>query len=48
MLVEKSPPSVVIVGIEPKLLEEPLLEVAVKEEWERQDYSYRVIAYFKP
>jgi hypothetical protein len=45
------PPSAVIVGVEPKyfsFLEEPLLESAVKPDWERKVYENGVTAYFRP
>ena len=49
-LLEKSPPSAVILGFERgKLatLEAPL-KVIVKPDWERKDYGNRFVAYFKP
>jgi len=47
-LVEKSPPAVVIVGVEMEFLEEHLLKTAVKPDWERKVYENGVAAYFRP
>jgi hypothetical protein len=49
-LLEKSPPSAVILGVERgKLasLEAPLKAI-VKSDWQRKDYENRFVAYFKP
>ena len=49
-LLEKSPPSVVILGVELKFLEEPLFEKAVRpnrEKWEKKIYDDGLIVYFK-
>jgi hypothetical protein len=49
-LLEKSPPSAVILGIERgklALLETPLKAV-VMPDWQRKDYGNRFVAYFKP
>jgi hypothetical protein len=47
-LVEKSPPAVVIVGVEMEFLEEHLLKTAVKPDWERKVYENGVTSYFRP
>jgi 4-amino-4-deoxy-L-arabinose transferase-like glycosyltransferase len=47
-LVEKSPPAVVIVGVEMEFLEEHLFKTAVKPDWERKVYENGVTAYFRP
>jgi hypothetical protein len=47
-LVEKSPPAVVIVGVEMEFLEEHLFKTAVKPDWERKVYENGVVAYFRP
>ena len=53
-LIEKSPPSAVILGVERgrlAFLEEPLFESAVqpdKENWERKTYENGLVAYFSP
>lgn len=47
-LVEESPPSAVILGVEPEFLETPLFEAAVKANWERRTYGNGVTVYFKP
>ena len=46
-LLEKSPPSAVILGVEPGFLEEPLFQAAVKPDWERQAYDDGPIVYFR-
>ena len=46
-LVEKSPPSAVIVGVEMKFLEEPLIQTAVKPDWERKVYENGPVVYFR-
>jgi hypothetical protein len=47
-LVEKSPPAVVIVGVEMEFLEDHLFKTAVKPDWERKIYENGVVAYFRP
>jgi hypothetical protein len=47
-LVEKSPPAVVIVGVEMEFLEEHLFKTAVKPDWERKVYENGVVVYFRP
>ena len=47
-LLEKSPPSAVILGVEMRRLEEPIFESIVKPDWERKVYENGLIAYFKP
>ena len=47
-LLEKSPPSAVILGVEMRRLEEPIYESIVKPDWERKVYENGLIAYFKP
>jgi hypothetical protein len=49
-LLERAPPSAVILGIEFDFLEEPLFEIAVqpeRENWERKVYENGLIVYFK-
>jgi hypothetical protein len=47
-LVEKSPPAVVIVGVEMEFLEEHLFKTVVKLDWERKDYENGPRVYFRP
>jgi len=47
-LIEKSPPAVVIVGVEMEFLEEHLFKTAVKPDWERKVYENGTVAYFRP
>jgi hypothetical protein len=47
-LVEKSPPSAVILGVEPEFLEEALFRAVVKTDWERRTYEGGVTVYFRP
>jgi hypothetical protein len=47
-LVEKSPPSAVILGVEPEFLEEALFRAVVKADWERRTYEGGVTVYFRP
>ena len=49
-LVEKSPPSTVILGVEMEVLEEPLFETAIQPDeknWERKVYESGPIVYFR-
>jgi len=46
-LVENEPPSAVIVNVEMKFLEEPLLKTAVKPDWERKVYENGPVVYFR-
>jgi len=49
-LIEKSPPSAVILGVEMKLLEPPLFQTAIQPDeknWERKVYKDGPIVYFK-
>lgn len=49
-LLEKSPPSAVILGVELEFLEDPLLKTAVtpdRQKWERKVYEDGPIVYFK-
>ena len=49
-LIEKSPPTVVILGVEPEFLEAPLFEAAVKpdrERWNRKIYKNGPVVYFR-
>jgi ABC-type multidrug transport system fused ATPase/permease subunit len=47
-LVEKDPPSAVIVNVEKmKFLEEPLFKTAVKPDWERKVYENGPVVYFR-
>ena len=45
-LIEKSPPSAVILGVEMRRLEEPILESAVRPNWERKVYENGIVVYF--
>jgi len=47
-LVEKSPPSAVILGVEPEFLEAALFEAAVEPDWERKSYDDGITVYFSP
>ncbi len=47
-LLEKSPPSAVILGTEMRRLEEPIFESIVKPDWERKVYENGPIVYFRP
>jgi len=47
-LLEKSPPSAVILGVEMRRLEEPIFESIVKPDWERKVYENGFIVYFRP
>ena len=46
-LLEKEPPSAVIVNIEMKFLEEHLIKTAVKPDWERKVYENGPVVYFR-
>jgi hypothetical protein len=47
-LVEKEPPSAVIINVEGmKFLEESLFNTAVKPDWERKVYKYGPVVYFR-
>jgi hypothetical protein len=48
LLLEASPPSAVIVGVEFEFLEEALLESTVKPDWERKVYQDGPVVYFRP
>ena len=47
-LLEKSPPSAVILGVEMRRLEEPIFESIVKSDWERKVYENSIVVYFRP
>jgi len=47
-LLEKSPPSAVILGVEMRRLEEPIFESTVKPDWERKVYENGIVVYFRP
>jgi hypothetical protein len=47
-LLEESPPSAVIVGVEFEFLEKPLLESAIKPDWERKVYQNGPVVYLRP
>jgi hypothetical protein len=47
-LLEKSPPSAVILGMEMRRLENPIFESIVKPDWERKVYENGPIVYFRP
>jgi 4-amino-4-deoxy-L-arabinose transferase-like glycosyltransferase len=47
-LVEKSPPSSVILGVELGFLEEPLFEAVVRPDWQSKSYDYGPTTYFRP
>jgi len=46
-LVEKEPPSAVIVNVEMRVLEEDLIKMAVKPDWERRVYENGPVVYFR-
>jgi len=46
-LLENSPPSAVILGVEMRRLEEPIFESVVKSDWQRKLYENGLIAYFR-
>ena len=46
-MVEKEPPSAVIVNVEMKRLEEDLIKTAVKPDWERKVYDDGPVVYFR-
>jgi hypothetical protein len=46
-LVEKSPPAAVILNVEPKFLEEPLFQTAVKADWRVEAYGNGPVVYFE-
>ena len=46
-LVEKEPPSAVIVNVEMKFLEDDLIKMAVKPDWERKVYENGPVVYFR-
>jgi hypothetical protein len=47
-LLEKNPPSAVILGVEMQRLEAPILESVVRADWQRKNYQDGPTAYFKP
>ena len=47
-LLEKTPPSAVILGVEMQRLESLILEVVVESDWEKQDYENGPTVYFRP
>jgi hypothetical protein len=47
-LVQKTPPSAVILGAEPEFLEAGLFKAAVEADWERQTYDNGITVYFRP
>ena len=47
-LLEKNPPSAVILGVEMQNLEQPILESVVKPDWERRDYANGPTVYYRP
>jgi hypothetical protein len=47
-LVEKLPPSAVILGVEPEFLETVLFKTAVKTDWERRTYDDSITVYLRP
>jgi hypothetical protein len=47
-LIESNPPSAVILGTEPKLLEEPILKQVAGADWRREDYGENLpVIYFR-
>ena len=46
-LVEKEPPSAAIVNVEMKFLEDDLIKMAVKPDWERKVYENGPVVYFR-
>lgn len=47
-LLRRNPPSAVILGTEPKFLEQPLFESALSTDWKTKTYYNGVTAYFRP
>jgi 4-amino-4-deoxy-L-arabinose transferase-like glycosyltransferase len=47
-LLEKNPPSAVILGVEMQRLEQPILESVVKANWQRVNYEDGPTVYFRP
>jgi hypothetical protein len=47
-LLEKNPPSAVILGVEMGRLEEPIYKTVVTPDWKIKDYENGPIAYFRP
>ncbi len=47
-LLEEQPASAVILGVEPEVLEEPLFNMAVGDDWEKHVYEDGITVYFKP
>ena len=47
-LLEKSPPSAVILGVEMRRLEEHIFESIVKPDWEGKVYENGIVVYFRP
>jgi hypothetical protein len=47
-LLEISPPSAVILGVEMRRLEGPIFESVVKPDWKRKLYENGLVAYFRP
>ena len=49
-LLDNSPPTAVVLGVEPKVLEDPLFQTAIypsREKWERKSYENGPIVYFR-
>jgi hypothetical protein len=47
-LTDEFPPTAVILGTEPRGLEEPLYNAAVKPDWKRANYPQGIVVFFKP
>jgi hypothetical protein len=47
-LVEKKPPSAVVLGVEMGRLEEPIYKLVITPDWKIKDYENGPIAYFRP
>lgn len=47
-VLKNSPPAAVVLGVEMKRLEQPILESVVKPGWERKNYENGEAAYFRP
>ncbi|MHC4310271.1 MAG: hypothetical protein ACYSSN_10025 [Planctomycetota bacterium] len=47
-LTNEFPPSAIILGTEPRGLEEPIYNTAVKPDWKRANYPQGIVVFFKP
>lgn len=47
-LLDKSPPSAVILGSEMEILERPIYELVLGDDWQKEEYANGLVAYFRP